>query len=165
LGENNAQEASEGIDFGVLISTLMESKRLIIKITSIAFFLGVVKSEVDPLVYDVEAVLQIQETSNSLAGLNPLSGLMEQKMTVPTQIEIIKSRMVLDEVITKLNMDIVIEPNYFSFFGKAVARKYVAQHKDEISPPLFGKNQYAWGSVFSLETSLELTKSIRSSAF
>jgi len=61
------------------------------------------------------------------------------------EVELISSRMVLEETIKNLNLDIIAKPKYFPIIGEAVARRFVRNNEEKISNALFGQTRYAWG--------------------
>jgi uncharacterized protein involved in exopolysaccharide biosynthesis len=56
---------------------------------------------------------------NALEELQPLLNPMQNNSTaINSQIEILKSRMILGRVVDKLKLDIVVAPNYLPLIGK-----------------------------------------------
>lgn len=134
------------INLGDLLGILIDGKWLIILITSLFFILGLAKAFLDSPIYKADTVLQINETSQTLAGLNPITDLLDSKIPVMAEIEIIKSRMILGEAVANLNLDIIAKPKYFPVIGEAIARRFQQRNQDnDVSEPLFGQSRYAWG--------------------
>lgn len=134
------------INLGDLLGILIDGKWLIILITSLFFILGLAKAFLDSPIYKADTVLQINETSQTLAGLNPITDLLDSKIPVMAEIEIIKSRMILGEAVANLNLDIIAKPKYFPVIGEAIARRFRQRNQDnDVSEPLFGQSRYAWG--------------------
>lgn len=133
------------IDLGELISTLLESKWLIMLITAIALVIGIAKAVLDTPIYKADAMLQVEESSSPLGALETVSGLFESKVPIQAEIEIIKSRMVLGQAAKNLNLDISVQPKNFPYIGWAIARRFQQRHKDQVSEPWFGYSEYAWG--------------------
>ncbi len=138
------QEYDE-IDFGELFAIVLHNKWLIVSITILALVFGIIKAFLDTPIYKADAMLQIEEQSRSLGALEPVAGLLENKVPVLAEIEIIKSRMVLGEAVKNLNLEIVAKPKYVKWIGEFVARRFQQRHGDQVSSPLFGFTQYAWG--------------------
>jgi tyrosine-protein kinase Etk/Wzc len=155
------QEEDEGINLGEVIATLFSYKWLIMAITAFAVLLGLAKATLDTPVYATDAMLQIQERSQSLGGLEHVPGLYETKLPVLAEMEIIKSRKILGEVVKNLNLQVNAEPHYFPVVGKTVARRFQQRDKLNVSPPWFGLDNYAWGGeiiavdTFNIPESLE----------
>lgn len=136
----------DSIDLGELLSILMDGKWLVILITFIVFMVGIAKAFLDTPIYKVDAMLQINEKSKTMTGLEPLTDILGSKIPVMAEIELIKSRMVLGETIKNLNLDIIARPKYFPFVGETIARMFQRRNQDNaVSSPLFGQSHYAWG--------------------
>jgi tyrosine-protein kinase Etk/Wzc len=140
------QEEDDGIELGELIATVLDGKYVIILIALIFLLLGMAKALLDAPVYKADAMLQVEDKSNALDVLSPVSPLMEGKAPTMAEIEIIKSRKVLGEAVKNLNLNIIAKPNYFPVIGEAIARRFQKQNPlNGVSSPLFGQPQYAWG--------------------
>ncbi len=144
LKRYQAQDDDE-IDLGEILATLIDNKWLIITATTIAFLLGIAKALLDTPIYKADAMLQVEESTQPLGALDPLAELIENKVPVEAEIEIIKSRMVLGAAVETLNMEITAQPKFFPLIGKAIARNFQSRNKDKVSSPLFGYSDYAWG--------------------
>lgn len=145
-GSYQANQEDDEIDLGELIATIMDGKYLIAIITLVFLTLGVAKALIDAPIYKADAMLQVEVKSNSLDALASVSSLMGGKESASTEIEIIKSRKVLGEAVKNLNLDIIAKPKYFPKIGAAIARRFQQQNiTDQVSAPLFGLDQYAWG--------------------
>jgi tyrosine-protein kinase Etk/Wzc len=134
------------IELGELFATLVDNKWLIAFITLVVLTIGTAKALLDKPVYKVDAMLQVEENSPSLGALDAVTDLMESKVPVEAEIELIKSRLILRAAVKNLNLEIIAKPKYFPVIGNAVARRF-QQHNEggEVSSPLFGQPGYAWG--------------------
>lgn len=134
------------IDLGEMLGILIDGKWLIILATLVSLFFGVAKAFLDDPVYKADAMLQVNEKSQTLAGLNPFTDLLENNTPVMAEIEVIKSRMILGKAVENLDLDIIAEPKYFPVIGKAIARRFEQRNQEDVvAKPLLGQFQYAWG--------------------
>jgi len=134
------------IDLGELLATLVDNKWLIAFITLVVLAIGTAKALLDKPVYKADAMLQVEENSPSLGALEPVAALMESKVPVLAEIELIKSRLILGAAVKNLNLEIIAKPKYFPVIGEAIARRFQQHNEgDEVSSPLFGQPGYAWG--------------------
>lgn len=91
-------------------------------------------------------MLQVKEHSQTLAGLDPFTGSLENNIPVMAEIGIIKSRMILGNTINNLDLDVIVKPKYFPVIGEIIARHLQKRNeKNIVSKPLFGQYSYAWG--------------------
>ena len=139
-------EEDENLDLGALIATILNEKYLIASVALIFLGLGVFKTQLTIPSYKADAMVQVEEKSNALDALSGVMSLMESAPLALTEIEIIKSRQILGAAVKDLHLDIVATPKYFPIVGKAIARRFQAKNlTGEVSTPLFGRDQYAWG--------------------
>lgn len=132
----------DDIQLGEIIATLLGYKWFIAAVTAGAIVLGIIALFVMTPIYRANAVLQIEEQAKGLGALTDLSAFMEDTTSVATEVELIRSRMVLGRVIERLQLDVRAEPAHLPLFGKAIARR---TQPDEPAAPLFGLTQFAWG--------------------
>ncbi len=115
---------SDEIDLGKLFGILLDAKWIILIITFLFAIGGVAVALLSTPVYKADALLQI-ESKNS-GGIGSLVGdmgeLFAQESSATTEIEIIKSRMILGSTVDKFNLTTVVEPDYLPLIGKGLAR-------------------------------------------
>lgn len=151
---NQNNDDDEEINLGELIATILDGQYLIIVITLFFLTIGIAKTLLDTPIYKADAMLQIEDTSNSIDALESVSSLIEKKAPVLAEIEIIKSRKILGEVAKQINLEIVAKPNYFPVIGETIARHFQDKNiTNQVSAPLFRQNRYAWGGeAISIDT-------------
>ncbi|MDO8333600.1 MAG: polysaccharide biosynthesis tyrosine autokinase [Nitrosomonas sp.] len=139
-------DEDDTINLGELLSILMDGKWLILMITFVAFTMGVIKTFIDKPIYKVDALLQVNEKSQSMAGMEPLNDMLGNKIPVMAEIELIKSRKVLGAAVKNLDLEIIARPRFFPYVGEAIARRFGYHNSaNAVSSPLFGQAIYAWG--------------------
>ncbi|MFX9082995.1 Wzz/FepE/Etk N-terminal domain-containing protein, partial [Acinetobacter baumannii] len=82
---------------------------------------------ITPDTYSVDAMVQVEDSKGAasaalLGDLSKASGGLSQKSPADPEIEILRSRMVLGQVIQNLNLDINIKDNQSSLIGKLVSQ-------------------------------------------
>ena len=161
MNENSSKENQSGISLRDLIELVIQNK-ILIGISIIVFgFLGYVYLKVTTPVFKVDALVQVEEKKGGSGGaLAELNSMFSTASPAETEIEIIKSRMVLGEVVNNLNLHINVSPKYFPIIGRAVSRR-----RPELKPPLFGMSQYFWGGEKIRVDILEIPKSLRPEKF
>ena len=143
---NYLSSQNDEIDWGNLCATLADNKWLITFITVVALAIGTAKALLDEPVYKADAMLHVKEKLLSPGALEPLTVPVNSEVPVMADIELIKSRRVLGAVVKNLNLEIIAKPRYFPVIGEAIARRFQQYNEDnEISDPLFGQPNYAWG--------------------
>ena len=139
------KQGEDEIDIGELFGVLIDGKWIITIVTMFMLLLGVAKALLDNPIYKTDAMLQVNETSQTMTGLEPLD-ILNSNIPVMAEIELIKSRMILGEAVKNLDLEIIAKPKYFPLIGEAIARRFQHLNQDNaVSSPLFGQSQYAWG--------------------
>ncbi|RUO19633.1 tyrosine-protein kinase [Aliidiomarina iranensis] len=158
-GNTNIQ-ASDEIDLGRLFATLFDFKWWVVGCTAGAAILGLAYGTLSTPVYQADALVQIESKSSSFPGLGELGEMFDQPSTAATEVEIIRSRMVLGSVVENLRLDISVTPNYFPIIGEWSARRYRGDEPN--SAWLF--TSYAWGGERLEFAELRLPNSLRGEA-
>ncbi len=121
-GSDRAQVSDDEIDLTALVLRLWAGKVWIAIITVIALALGVFYLIKTPPTYQADALLQLEEKSGQLSLPDGLSDLVENAPESVTEIEIMRSRMVLGKAVADLNLDWRAYPKYLPFVGYGLAR-------------------------------------------
>ena len=119
------------IDLADLIGVLLDKRWLIVTVTTAIFLLGAAYAFLATPIYKADGLIQVEEKKTGLGDLD-INALFEGDTSVNAEIEILRSRMVLGTVIDNLKLDIIAEPNYFSIFGAALARRADAEDRKSI---------------------------------
>lgn len=119
---NNTQSDSDEIDLGKLFGVLLDHRWIIIFITFLFATIGVVYALLATPIYKADALVQVEEKSTGVPGLSDISEMFASESSADTEIQIIKSRMVLGKTVDKLNLTVNVEPKYLPVIGKSLAR-------------------------------------------
>lgn len=140
------EQADDEINLSEIIGILIDGKWLIALITCITLLLGIFIAIFSTPVYRADVMLQVNEQSQTITGIDTLELLSTEK-PIMAEVQLIESRMILGEVINNLNLEINALPRYFPIIGKTFVRKYQAKRENASIPntPFLGLSQYAWG--------------------
>ncbi|NAZ46779.1 polysaccharide biosynthesis tyrosine autokinase [Vibrio toranzoniae] len=115
---------SDEIDLGKLLGILLDAKWLIMVTTFVFAVFGIAFALLSTPIYKADALIQIEEKSSG--GISSMVGdmgeLFSQESSATTEVEIIKSRMILGETVDKFNLTTVTSPIYAPIVGKGFAR-------------------------------------------
>ncbi|HAS6312355.1 TPA: polysaccharide biosynthesis tyrosine autokinase [Vibrio vulnificus] len=133
---SSVDNSSDEIDLGKLLGILLDAKWIILVTTFLFAIGGVAVALLSTPIYKADALLQIEEKSKG--GIGSLVGgdmgeLFSQESSATTEIEIIKSRMILGDTVDKFNLTTVAEPKYLPVIGKGLARIAGKVNQIEIS--------------------------------
>ena len=108
---------ADEIDLQKLWGLLVDHRWLIIGTTLIALFLGVVYGVLATPIYKADALLQVEDKQGGVPGFSELNELFTEESSADAEIQIIRSRMVLGDVIDQLQLDILIQPDRLPLIG------------------------------------------------
>ena len=116
-----ARDAEDDIDFANLFGILRDHWLLIALTAFLAMLVAMVYSHFATPIYKGDALLQVEQKSGGVPGFSELNQMFRQEASTAAEIEILRSRMILKEVISRLKMDIVVRPDRHPILGKITA--------------------------------------------
>ncbi|WP_438469195.1 polysaccharide biosynthesis tyrosine autokinase [Vibrio vulnificus] len=132
---SSVDNSSDEIDLGKLLGILLDAKWIILVTTFLFAVGGVAVALLSTPIYKADALIQIEQKSSG--GISSLVGdmgeLFSQESSATTEIEIIKSRMILGDTVDKFNLTTVAEPKYLPVIGKGLTRIAGKVNQIEIS--------------------------------
>lgn len=110
------------IDLKELFLSLIAQWKLIALCIILSLICALLYLRVTPDTYSVNALVQVEENKGASAALlGDLSSMIEQKQPAQAEIEILKSRLVLGNVIQHLNLDLKISGTENSFTDRLLS--------------------------------------------
>jgi len=136
---NKALDISDDeIDLGQLISTLWRGRWRIAAVTVVGVALAALNVANTNPTYQADALLQLEERSGALALPSSLSSMIDNDPRSVTEIEILRSRMVLGRAIADQNLDWRVAPDTLPVIGTMFAR-YQIPVIDTVIPARFAR--------------------------
>ena len=120
----NDMEAGDENSLGKTLGTLVDGRWVIIPVTAFFAVAGLLYALFATPVYKADALLQVEEKTSGLSGLADMTDMFAQEASAITEIEVLKSRMVIGKAVDDLNLDIVGAPHYFPKIGKGLIRLF-----------------------------------------
>lgn len=120
--DTSANQASDEIDLLELFSTLWAGKWLILAVTFFTCALSVFWVFNTAPTYQADALLQLEEKASANPFLGGLEGLGGSDPRSVTEIELLKSRLILGQAVAELHLDWSAEPRFAPFLGTFMAR-------------------------------------------
>ncbi|HHK9599393.1 polysaccharide biosynthesis tyrosine autokinase [Klebsiella pneumoniae] len=112
----------DGIDLGRLIGELIDFRKLIILVTAGFTVLAVLYALLATPIYQSNALIQVEQKQGN-AILSSLSQMLPDSQPQSTpEIALLQSRMVLGKTVEDLNLQALVEENYFPIIGKGLSR-------------------------------------------
>lgn len=124
---------SDEIDLGKLFGILIDARWMILSVTALFAVFGVAYALLATPIYKADALIQVEQKSSGLPALGEMGELFASESSSTTEIEIIKSRMVLGKTVDKFNLTTVAQPDYFPVIGKGIARLTDSEKRIDIA--------------------------------
>lgn len=123
----NSKTSEDSIDLKELFFSLIAQWKIIACCVVLSLICALLYLRITPDTYSVDAMVQVEDSKGAasaalLGDLSKASGGLSQKSPADPEIEILRSRMVLGQVIQNLNLDINIKDNQSSLIGKLVSQ-------------------------------------------
>ncbi len=150
LTKHTSSQLDDEIDLHELIGTLLEGKWLIFLITILFLFFSFIYAFGQVPIYKADSLLQVEAQKGGIPGIEELAGLESDDASVGTEIEIIKSRKILNRAVTDLRLDIVAYPKRIRLLGN-ISKKFSGPDDIQKIPSLWSRldnflAKYAWGN-------------------
>ena len=117
MSQNTTTE--DTIDLKELFFSLIAQWKLIALCTILSLVCALLYLRTTPNIYQVDAIVQVEDKKGASAALlGDLSEMVEQKSPAQAEIEILKSRLILGNVIHSLNLDVQISSTEDSFIQR-----------------------------------------------
>lgn len=146
-----SRQVDDEIDLGKLFGIILDAKWLILCTVFLFSVIGIAVAILSTPVYKADALIQIEKKSSG--GISAMVGdmgeLFSAESSATTEIEIIKSRMILGDTVDKFNLTTVVTPNYMPLIGKGLAR--LQGEQNSLSVSRFNIPSYALGIPHTLE--------------
>ncbi|MGL4413905.1 polysaccharide biosynthesis tyrosine autokinase [Roseinatronobacter monicus] len=130
--------AEDEVDLGQILGTLWHSKGWIGAAMALGLAIGAFTIANTNPTFQADALLQLEEKNGSLALPSSLSAMVETDPRSVTEIEILRSRMVLGRAIADQNLDWRVTPDTMALVGTMFAR-YRFPLLDAVIPARFAR--------------------------
>jgi tyrosine-protein kinase Etk/Wzc len=137
------------------LGTIIDARWLILGTMMAALFGGMLYFLLATPIYRADVLVQVEEKKSTLSGLEDLSSMFGSATPAETEIEILRSRMLVGSVLDELHLDVVAEPLFFPIVGRGLARRHLY---DGPADPVLGLSPYSWGGERIALSRLEVPK-------
>ncbi|WP_207004564.1 polysaccharide biosynthesis tyrosine autokinase [Trinickia mobilis] len=133
------------------LAAIVTSWRTILFITLAVLTLGLAYAFLAPAVYRADVMIQVEDAgndnnnNNNRQQIEPLAGMFATKATTAAEIELLKSRLVTEETVKRLHLDISASPKYLPVVGGFVGNLVNGRWGFTL-PPFMNLAGYAWGN-------------------
>jgi tyrosine-protein kinase Etk/Wzc len=146
------------IDLASYLDIFFDHRWLIASITLVVSLLGIIYALAAKPVYEANMIIQVEDSPSSSKNiLGDMSAMFNVKTAASSEIEILRSRMVVSHAVDNLGLHISAGPLYFPIVGAWLAGRNLQLSE----PGLFGYGAYVWGAekidvpIFNVPEELE----------
>lgn len=135
-------EDAKGTGVHESLATLLVSRRLILSITLGVLGAGLLYAKLATPIFRSDTLIQVEEKKKGIAGIEDLTALMPTDGAADAEIEILRSRSLIRDVVRQLSLDLTARPFHFPLIGAAIARAR-GDAALAAAPPVLSR--FAWG--------------------
>ncbi|MGV8898787.1 MAG: polysaccharide biosynthesis tyrosine autokinase [Burkholderiaceae bacterium] len=134
----------DDIGFATYLNILFDHRWLIIKIALAFTLLGIAYAFIAKPLYEANMMIHVEENKPKEAKniLGEMASTFEVKTAATSEIELLRSRLVVSRAVDNLRLYIDAHPKYLPIVGAFIAEK----NKQLSTPGLFGFGAYVWGA-------------------
>ncbi|MFI7753276.1 polysaccharide biosynthesis tyrosine autokinase [Acinetobacter baumannii] len=123
----NSKTSEDSIDLKELFFSLIAQWKIIACCVVLSLICALLYLRITPDIYAVDAMVQVEDSKGAasaalLGDLSKVSQGLSQKSPADPEIEILRSRMVLGQVIQNLNLDIIVKDNQSGLINKLISQ-------------------------------------------
>jgi tyrosine-protein kinase Etk/Wzc len=116
---------NDEIDIGFLLGSLWDDKIFIVVLAVVFAAVGLIYAMLSTPIYKADALVQVEQKSGTIAGADMQQVLGQQEPSTSTEVEILRSRMILGQVVDQTDLDVQVIPHTLPVIGEWLRRKGV----------------------------------------
>ena len=136
------QQHDDEIDLRHLIAILLDGRFIIGGVIVIAAAIALAYIITATPIYKANGLIQVENNSPGVPGLSDMADIFATESSSATELHVIKSRLVLGQVVDELGLSASIKPVYAPILGKLMAKGVIPY---QLSSVPFGFSGYAAG--------------------
>ncbi|HSV44173.1 MAG TPA: polysaccharide biosynthesis tyrosine autokinase [Ramlibacter sp.] len=127
-----------------LLDAVLDSRWLIASVMALAVAIGAAYALLAKPIYQASTLIQVEDSKGDLLGsmLGQASGMFDIRSPASAEIQILRSRLVVDQAVANLGLDIEVTPRYLPLLGRWLAKRADAPSE----PGLFGIGGFVSGN-------------------
>ncbi len=139
---SSAPRKEDEVDLAEFLGALIEGRWLIASVAVLACAVGGLYAFTATPVYRADVLVQVEDKGKGGDPLKDISAMFDGQTPAEAEMELIRSRSVVQSVIAELGLDVVVEPRRAPLFGEFLARR----HGDaEPAAAKLWMDAWAWG--------------------
>jgi tyrosine-protein kinase Etk/Wzc len=136
------QQHNDEIDLRHLFAILIDGRFIIGGIIVIVAAIALAYIFAATPIYRANGLIQVENNSPGVPGLSEMANIFAAESSSATELHVIKSRLVLGQVVDELGLTVAIKPVYVPILGKLIAKDAIPYQSHSVP---FGFSGYAAG--------------------
>jgi len=139
-----SQDDGNEVNLLELLDVVLDNRWLIAGVTAVALAGGAAYALLSTPIYQANTLIQVEDSKSGGVGslLGDVGGMFEIKSPASAEIEILRSRLVIGQAVSNLQLDLEITPKYLPVIGSWLARRA----KEPSNPGFLGMGGYVNGN-------------------
>jgi len=135
--------SEDEVDLAHYLDVIIGERWTILVVAIFCCLIGIGYAYLSKPVYEADILIQVESPESGIQGLlGDVGDMLSEKTAATAEIEILRSRLVVSQVVDNLRLYVSAQPNYFPLIGSWMARR-----NDSLSiPGLWGMGGYVWGN-------------------
>ena len=140
----SSQEGGDEINLLDLLDVVLDSRWLIAGVTAVALTGGAAYALLSTPIYQANTLIQVEDSKSGGVGslLGDVGGMFDIKSPASAEMEILRSRLVIGQAVSNLQLDLAITPKYLPVIGSWLARRA----SEPSNPGFLGMDGYVSGN-------------------
>ena len=157
------QDDGDEINLLELLDVVLDNRWLIAGVTAVALACGAGYALLSTPIYQANTLIQVEDSKSGGIGsmLGDVSGMFDIKSPATAEIEILRSRLVIGQAVSNLQLDLEITPKYLPVVGEWLARRARGPSK----PGFLGMPGYVSGNEALKVAHFEVPRALEGQAF
>ena len=120
-----SQDDGDEINLLELLDVVLDSRWLIAGVTAVALAGGAAYALLSTPIYQANTLIQVEDSKSGGVGtlLGDVGGMFEIKSPASAEMEILRSRLVIGQAVSNLQLDLAITPKYLPVIGPWLSRR------------------------------------------
>lgn len=141
-GQGASAQFDDEIDLRQLLGILLDGRYIIAASVALFAAAAVAYALLATPIYRANGIILVEDNAPGVPGLDDMAEIFASESSSATELHVIKSRMVVGQVVDELDLTTSAKPIYFPVIGAAMARRYSGVKPVDAA---FWLDGYAWG--------------------
>ena len=141
-GQGASAQFDDEIDLRQLLGILLDGRYIIAASVALFAAAAVAYALLATPIYRANGIILVEDNAPGVPGLDDMAEIFASESSSATELHVIKSRMVVGQVVDELDLTTSAKPIYLPVIGAAMARRYSGVKPVDAA---FGLDGYAWG--------------------